>query len=410
MITLQQLRNVVGRQEFPEVWERNVSYAADTFPVGVIPFLTSDYLVKIRKQIMLSEDHARMVADTMDWIRESDDRIGLFWLWHCILFRRPDFRGEKVSIWPVPTDAAAANGGNRSNVFPVVVLLSGYPQLLEIYERRNIPESAIVDTLSAVDSCMKLYKERTGQNGFGTFYLHWLLHHFHGEIYKLGRLEYEITTLGPHVRVYEHVHNGSRIAFSEPGIAYREDGLVDGTNGRFDGPRSWVASFSQTAQHLEGHPVTWEGCVEREAVSIPKIEWRLVLEPDDAVLSVHIPREGKLTHELCGESLSLAAAFFAAHYPEKRFHAFTCSSWLMDPQLQFLLDDSSNLVQFQRRFSLFPVLGTDEGLYRFVFHCDPCEIRLLPENTLLQRNLKRYMAAGGSMRSAGGYILQRIEE
>jgi hypothetical protein len=140
------------------------------------------------------------------------------------------------------------------------------------------------------------------------------------------------------------------------------------------------------------------------------MEWRLVLAPGDAVLSVHIPREGKLTHELCGESLSLAAEFFSTHYPEKRFRAFTCSSWLLDPQLQLLLDESSNLVQFQRRFSLFPLLGTDEGLYRFVFHCDPCEIRSLPEKTLLQRNLKQFMTAGGHMRSTGGYILQRLEE
>ncbi|MDF2649469.1 MAG: hypothetical protein K0Q73_5274, partial [Paenibacillus sp.] len=245
MIRLQLLRNVVGRQEVPDIWERYISYAVATLPEGEIPFLTSAYLEKIRERIVLSEDHAQMVADTMDWIRGSNDLIGLFWLWHCILFRQPDFRGENVSLWPVPIDAAAANG-NRSTVFPVVVLLSGYPQLLEIYERRNIPESAIVDTLSAVESCMKLYKERTGQNGFGTFYMHWLLHQFHGEIYKLGRLEYEITTLGPHVHVYEHVKNGSRIALSEPGIAYREDGLVDGTNARFDGSNSWVASLSQT--------------------------------------------------------------------------------------------------------------------------------------------------------------------
>lgn len=403
------LRNVVGRQEIPELWGRNVSYAADTLPEDEIPFLTSDYLEKIRRRIMLSEDHARMVAETMDWIRGSDDRIGLFWLWHCILFRRADFRGEKVSLWPAPVDAAAAYG-DRSTMFPVVVLLSGYPQLLEIYERRNIPESAIVDTLSAVESCMKLYKERTGQNGIGTFYMHWLLHQFHGEIYKLGRLEYEIATLGPHVRVYEHVEHGSRIAFSEPGIAYREDGLVDGTNDRFDGPRSWVASFSQTAQHIEGHPVTLDGRVERGVVSIRKTEWRPVLEPGDAVLSVHIPREGKLTHELCGESFSQAVAFFAAHFPEKRFHAFTCSSWLLDPQLQLLLDESSNLVQFQRRFSLFPVLGTDEGLYRFVFHCGRCDIGLLPEKTSLQRNVKRFMAAGGQMHASGGYILLSNKE
>jgi hypothetical protein len=70
------------------------------------------------------------------------------------------------------------------------------------------------------------------------------------------------------------------------------------------------------------------------------------------VVDVHIPAAGPLLPEDCDESIARAKDFFATYFPEYAYRHFTCDSWLLDPTLTRVLKEDSNILKFQKRFSV----------------------------------------------------------
>ena len=82
--------------------------------------------------------------------------------------------------------------------------------------------------------------------------------------------------------------------------------------------------------------------------------------------------------------------FFPHHFPDECYTAFSCGSWLLDPQLLEYLPGDSNIVRFQRRFELEPYeepegLDADVEVLRFAFRTLTTPLDQLPRRTLLQR-------------------------
>lgn len=78
------------------------------------------------------------------------------------------------------------------------------------------------------------------------------------------------------------------------------------------------------------------------------------LEHDDELgwnLGCHIPEAGPLTPDLVEESLALARRVATAVWAEFPVTAFTCTSWLLDPELVARLDPASNIAAFAARFT-----------------------------------------------------------
>ncbi|WP_306214848.1 acyltransferase domain-containing protein, partial [Actinoplanes sp. RD1] len=78
-------------------------------------------------------------------------------------------------------------------------------------------------------------------------------------------------------------------------------------------------------------------------------------------VGLHIPEAGPLTPAAIDASLDEGRAFFPRHFPQERYDAFACGSWLLDPQLREYLPEESNIIRFQRRFELEPY-AEPEGL------------------------------------------------
>jgi hypothetical protein len=99
-------------------------------------------------------------------------------------------------------------------------------------------------------------------------------------------------------------------------------------------------------------------------------------------------------------SLDEARAFFPRHFPHERYRAFSCGSWLLDPQLLQYLPEDSNIVRFQRRFELEPYqeperIDADTEVLRFVFRSLTTPLDQLPRRTALQRAIGDHLKAGG---------------
>jgi hypothetical protein len=127
--------------------------------------------------------------------------------------------------------------------------------------------------------------------------------------------------------------------------------------------------------------------------------------PGAEVLNIHIPETGPLRPEECDRSLAAARPFFDRHFPGHDYRTGVCTSWLLDEQLAGYLPAESNIIRFQRRFSLLPG-GTDsnDAILRFVFRTRQADLRRLPQNTTLERVIVEHVRRGGTWRERSGWL------
>ncbi|PRX52707.1 hypothetical protein B0I32_131104 [Nonomuraea fuscirosea] len=136
---------------------------------------------------------------------------------------------------------------------------------------------------------------------------------------------------------------------------------------------------------------------------------RLQHQHNDEAIELHIPESGPMTPEAVDASLDEARAFFPRHFPDRPYQAFSCGSWLLDPQLLEYLPADSNIVRFQRRFELEPdeeQEGNDADIevQRFVFRTLTTPLDELPRRTVLQRAIVDHLQAGRHWRVRRGHL------
>lgn len=137
-----------------------------------------------------------------------------------------------------------------------------------------------------------------------------------------------------------------------------------------------------------------------------RLQFNLVQRSDGWAISTHIPESGPMTPELVDDAFAQATDFFAEHFPDYPTHLFHCSSWLLDPQLADELNPASNMVRFQRRWTLEgEPSDADKDAIFFVFRRrgDP-DRSCLPRDTTLQRAILDKLDAGGHWNSWNGTV------
>jgi len=150
--------------------------------------------------------------------------------------------------------------------------------------------------------------------------------------------------------------------------------------------------------HGEGWPVMQSWLTLHARGSIYQLG-RLQFQRGDTAIGLHIPEAGPMTPEVVAASLDEARAFFPRHFPDEHYTAFSCGSWLLDPQLREYLPADSNIVRFQQRFELEPYeqpegIDADVEVLRFVFRSLTTPLDQLPRRTVLQRAIVDHLKAG----------------
>jgi hypothetical protein len=276
-----------------------------------------------------------------------------------------------------------------------------------VHESHSIPPEIVKATVLDVKLWLEEEKQQGAFPGWGLTHhnLAWLLNHFRGILYRIGRLQYQFATFYPKLRVFRHIESGIVLALSENGITYTQEGqLARGAGEEGDG--RWTARLALTDGAAVGYPVIPRGGVLNQEVALPVSEWRQVLGPGDATLNLHSPAGSPMSHQECGESFRRAIEFFRKHFPERPYVAFVCGSWLLNGELQEFLPPDSNIVRFQKELYLFPIgLGRDSVFWR-VFGGVPEDLSTAPRDTALRRAILDRAASGEPFRpTAGGCFL-----
>ncbi|NIK78710.1 hypothetical protein FHS15_003856 [Paenibacillus castaneae] len=328
-------------------------------------FLTDEYIAGANQYFKLSEEKLSALNNALEMIRESEELTSLAIFWKSLIYEHNNLDEYNVGNCPAPEREM----GPAAGMFPLIVAISNLPWLIEYYTMHQLSEVVLYDTLSDIGIVMEESRNRTGNWGIEAFLLDWLINHFQGRLFRIGRLQYIPIKNNVPVRVYRHCNSGKVVAI----------------NG-------------------DGYPITPYGTALSRPVRLCVDEWELMLDEGDWLLDVHIPRGEKLDYELLEESYQRAIEQFSRLLPEHSFKGFICDTWMFDPQLQEILPKTSNLVKFQADYYLYQVVDSD-SIYETVFVKKPKDLHTLPEATTLQRAVKRHILSGKSMRSAAGFLL-----
>lgn len=119
------------------------------------------------------------------------------------------------------------------------------------------------------------------------------------------------------------------------------------------------------------------------------------LHPDSPVINLHIPSCGPLTAEDCMESFKKAYGFYREQFQEEPL-PFVCYSWLLFPEHERLLPETSHIRWFLSCFKLLDWGLDPKGgdLWRIFGPAWDREPRDLPRDTGLRRAYADWLAAG----------------
>ena len=116
------------------------------------------------------------------------------------------------------------------------------------------------------------------------------------------------------------------------------------------------------------------------------------------VLSVHIPSDAVMTKEALACSYKWAAEFFNNY----EYEYIYCDTWLLSPALKDMLPEGSRILNFMADYEILSTAPDAKDFMTRVYVKEYPDYASLPENTSLQRAVKKHLLAGGKVGNAFG--------
>jgi len=373
--------------------------AMQSNPINGLPFLQAEYIAQAAHDVFLTDDMIHALIAFAPRVASDEALLAFFWYCRHRILTDPTLTDSWEALWSPLDDYLGADAG----LLNVLVMLAAVPEMLAVYRRLNIPADIFRDTISDLRLWMETdyYHHRYQRWGITPWIARWLCHHWRGIILQLGRLQFSLGKFGGRLNVYRHRQTRQVLALSKAGIRYTSEGSMwrecCGAESN-----TWMSSFAQTADSVTGNPITPNGIAHPTPLSLPLVDWELVLAHNADVLIFHVPAGAPLTFDMCGDSFRRAFEAFPRYYPDFNFRAFWTSTWMMDPRLQKLLPPESNIVRLQREMFVYPGLqGDNHQYYERIFGWGTKDINQVEWKTSLQRTIGNYLNGGGHFH--GGY-------
>ena len=403
--TLQELAAAVGCAFYPQRWNDFFEEVMTAYDAGGCRYSDPDYYERLEKEYGCFGEKYWPVYRSAAEKTAAKEPLDRFLALMARAVQDVDKKDEDIRA----TALLQAPDGEEPfvyNMFTGLVACSQLDTAAETMRRRGIPEDIIRDTLTQVIGCGSSY-ERRHEGAYGYDLLWWAQLHIDGKLYRIGRLQLELLETLP-FPVLVLKHKDGTIAALADGERVHRDGYVLGSLYYEDTDGAWDAHVEETQDAWFGYAYLENGYIAKERSCYKKAEWEKVLAAGDPVVSVHIPAGGGLTPALVDETLVQFREFLEKYYPDYDYKAFVCASWLMDPQLDTLLPEDSNIVRFSRRFKRMARKSLGDGVFNFVFSKPDMnfDIRELPETTRLERALKQHYLSGKAVYEMNGFILR----
>jgi hypothetical protein len=357
------------------------------------PFLNVRQIARSCAEANLDEAATQTLLDLARRIRADVDLCRITSAVHHLVYEtREDFTA--AITW------ADAVFGAEADVLHALLVLDSMRLVREKQQARGVPgEIARAINQRHAVAWLKHAAATYGHVGLGEWMPGWMRTVGSGQLYRLGRLEFILQAWDYPFRVYANSSTNEVIMLAEAGQRVTPDGYLVGQT-------TWTSSLSDNDDAVIGTPILPRGHALPQSVHLPRSEWHLVLGQGDTVLDMHVPGEGALTLDALRDALIQAEEFFDQYHPERPFVAYSCDSWLFDPQIEAMLPPESNILRWQREGYLFPGDGGTDSFLVFTFGSGTIDLATAPQDTRLRRAVIAHLAGGGDLRT-GGYLLLR---
>ena len=309
----------------------------------------------------------------------------------------------KPFLLPMPK----SDGTPLGNLLTLLVHLGAVPVAYRRYRARGLSHEVAVASLGNIPLSVRSAEFRLGHLEVDGPIYSWINCYTTASIFRYGSLNFQPMTLGGQMLVLKSRKSGEyRILMAEG--RFHRSGNVLGSGGCEDEEGAFSADFCEDDFVFLGH-VAEEGLVSRERLCFKKDEWECVLRPGDYVANLHIPRGADISPDAVAASLKEGLRLMAECYGGGAPKGAVCYSWMLSPLLADFLGETAKLSLFMRQFTLFPIRDGGGAVVSRVFP-DPYGKPLAeyPEDTALQRALKRHMLGGGYLLTTGGVILSTL--
>ena len=297
-------------------------------------------------------------------------------------------------------------------MFYVPVFLAAIPELRAYHRTIGVDPEDTRLLLRDIERWVVEHRARYGCWGLSE--MKWLRHHFWGDVFQIGRLQYQFRAFEFPYRVLQSRSDERIVTVLDGRYRIRSDGqFADADTSSHFPPDAemtremtlFVTECREDEAFLTAHPVAG-GRIDVRSIRLDRRRWKTVLALEDPALAVHIPAGEPLSDASVADSTLRAQQFYNETFPEYRPKAFTCDSWLLDPQLASYLPGWANVIRFQRRFTLAPLPGAnDHQHFERVYHIPIERAPVAPRDTKIKRALFDHVEKGMCWRITAGFIL-----
>jgi len=278
--------------------------------------------------------------------------------------------------------------GNEASLFYLHAALQRLPLAEQKYSERGLSEQLFVETLRDIGVWVQNAYHLVGYYAIRNF--SWIWRHLEARLFRLGRMQFMETKFSGIVKGFYNAKEDTFMLLCGEGMELRANGDMQGVCNKEKTTDGFVTEYEETNDYFIGNPITPMGKGLNQQVKLKRDEWEKVLDKDDTLLEIHIPRDTAFDMESIRDSYLQAKEFYATYFPEVKYKGMVCHTWLFTPQLREMLPPSSNIVKFQQQFYLYPTAGSVSFLWKFVFN-DLTEIKDAKPDTSLRKQVLNYL-------------------
>ncbi|MBO5525510.1 MAG: DUF5596 domain-containing protein [Clostridia bacterium] len=182
--------------------------------------------------------------------------------------------------------------------------------------------------------------------------------------------------------------------------AYREKGISDEI---YFATMAFCTRFTVEHRKIYGkYAFRWTWWFVRQLAMKEFRVGELEFEFTEGKIYIHIPADADMRPASIDKTFASFRAFLETYDPKEKNTPWYCESWMLSPVLERLLPETSNVLAFQRRFEI-EFVEESMAVLDWVFPGEK-ELSSLSERTSLQRNMKRFLLAGGNVGWAEGKL------
>ncbi|MDR6550120.1 acyltransferase domain-containing protein [Paenibacillus qinlingensis] len=278
--------------------------------------------------------------------------------------------------------------GQEASLFYLHAALQRLPLAEQKYAERRLNEELFVETLRDIGVWVQNAYNLVGYYAIRNF--SWIWRHLEARMFRVGGMQFIATKFSGVVKGFYNEKEERFMLLSSKGMELRANGDMQGVCNKEKTTNGFVTEYEETDEYFIGNPITPIGKGLNNPIKLNKNEWTKVLDKDDTMLEIHIPRDTAFDMEKIKDTYIQAKEFYAKYFPEVSYKGMVCHTWLFTPQLREMLPQTSNIVKFQEQFYLYPTAGSVRFLWNFVFN-ELTEVKDAKPDTSLRRKVLTYL-------------------